>query len=61
MKFRTENEETKKLFEFAKLTDEEIFKQGSFRNLEPAQILELKETVFNFSLLLLKLDAYGPT
>jgi len=61
MKPSIENDEIKTLYQHVKLTEEEINQYGIFKHLLPDELEELKGTVFNLSLLLLKLDAYEPT
>jgi len=61
MKPSIENDEIKTLYQHVKLTEEEINQYEIFKYLLPDEMEELKGTVFNLSLLLLKLDAYEPT
>jgi hypothetical protein len=61
MKPSYENEQIKTIYQNVKLTDEEIFQHECFKQLNTDQIEDLRKTVFNLSLLLLKLDSNGPT
>jgi hypothetical protein len=61
MKPSYENEQIKTIYQNVKLTDEEIFQHESLKQLNTDQIEDLRKTVFNLSLLLLKLDSNGPT
>lgn len=61
MKPGYQNEEIKTIYENLKLTDQEICIHDHFKHLNAEQIEDLKKTVFNLSLLLLKSDAYGST
>jgi hypothetical protein len=61
MKPSYENEQIKTIYQNVKLTDEEIFQHESFKQLNKDQMEDLRKTVFNLSLLLLKLDSNGPT
>jgi len=55
------NNETKQSLENLKLTNEEIQSQKCFAHLSEAELDNLRETIFTFSLLLLKSDSYEST
>jgi len=55
MQTQIEHEETKTLYEIVKLTTEEIQQIEPFNNLGPDQLEKIRQTVFNLSLILLKL------